>query len=77
MRQSFENWRKDNGRNSFPPPFEITSPTVEEDVLSIAQLVCERKCMDMDDLIDDPNAFKQLVSDDEWKVLNSNALKNY
>jgi len=31
----------------------------------------------MDDLIDDPNAFKELVSDDEWKILNSNALKKW
>ena len=36
MRQSYENWKKENGKNSFPPPFEITSPTVEEDVLVIA-----------------------------------------
>lgn len=36
MRASYEMWKRENGRNSFPPPFELTSPTVEEDVLSIA-----------------------------------------
>ena len=33
--------------------------------------ICEKKTRDLDDLIDDPNAFQELVRDQEWTILNS------
>lgn len=33
-----------------------------------------RRVKDLDDLIDDPNAFEKLVSDAEWKLLGADEL---
>lgn len=33
--------------------------------------VCKHRTRDLDDLIDDPNAFDCLINDQEWAVLSS------
>jgi len=33
--------------------------------------VCERRLKDLDELIDDPKAFENLVSAEEWKILGA------
>jgi hypothetical protein len=43
--------------------------TVPEKILKVALKVCEKRLLDLDDIIDDPNTFASLVTDDEWKVL--------
>ena len=35
---------------------------------------CEKRLKDLDDLIDDPNAFSSLVTDEEWKILGADEL---
>ena len=40
----------------------------------MALRVCEKRLRDLDDLIDDPSAFSELVTDDEWKVLGADEL---
>jgi hypothetical protein len=48
--------------------------TVPPHVLKVALKVCEKRLRDLDDLIDDPTAFSELVTDDEWKVLGADEL---
>lgn len=48
--------------------------TVPEKTLKVALKVCEKRLKDLDDLIDDPNAFSSLVTDEEWKVLGADEL---
>jgi hypothetical protein len=36
--------------------------------------VCEKRLRDLDDLIDDPSAFTELVTDEEWRVLGADEL---
>lgn len=36
--------------------------------------VSARRVKDLDDLIDDPDAFGQLVNDYEWKILGADEL---
>lgn len=43
-------------------------------MLSVALRVCEKRLRDLDDLIDDPSAFTELVTDEEWKVLGADEL---
>ena len=43
--------------------------SVNEKVLKVAMRVCDKRLMELDDLIDDPNAFSSLVTDDEWRIL--------
>lgn len=40
----------------------------------MALRVCEKRLRDLDDLIDDPTAFAELVTDEEWKVLGADEL---
>jgi hypothetical protein len=47
---------------------EITTK-VKEKVIKTAIRVCERRLKDLDEMIDDPKAFEDLVSADEWKIL--------
>ena len=42
--------------------------------MKVAMRVCEKRLKDLDDLIDDPNAFTSLVTDEEWKVLGADEL---
>ncbi len=46
------------------------SETVNDKLLKVSLRVCERRLKDLDDLIDDPNAFTSLVSEEEWKILS-------
>jgi hypothetical protein len=48
--------------------------SVPDKVLKVALKVCEKRLRDLDDLIDDPNAFTSLVTDEEWKVLGADEL---
>jgi len=48
--------------------------TVPDRVLKIAMKVCDRKLMELDDLIDDPNSFEDLVTEDEWRILAADEL---
>jgi tubulin monoglycylase TTLL3/8 len=48
--------------------------TVEDKVLKVAIRVCEKRLRDLDEMIDDPTAFTELVTDDEWKVLGADEL---
>lgn len=50
------------------------STTVPDKVLKVAIRVCEKRLKDLDDLIDDPNAFTSLVTDEEWKILGADEL---
>jgi tubulin monoglycylase TTLL3/8 len=47
---------------------------VPDKVLKVAMKVCEKRLKELDDLIDDPNAFNSLVTDEEWKVLGADEL---
>ena len=49
---------------------EITS-RVPDRVYEVAMKVCKQRTRDLDDLIDDPNGFDCLVSDEEWAVLRA------
>ena len=51
---------------------EKTSVTAQ--VLKVAMKVVDKRLKDLDDIIDDPNAFSQLVTDEEWKVLGADEL---
>jgi DNA-directed RNA polymerase delta subunit len=48
--------------------------SIPANVLKVAMKVCEKKLRDLDDLIDDPTAFAELVTEDEWKVLGADEL---
>ena len=48
--------------------------SVTDRVLKVAMKVCEKRLKDLDDLIDDPSAFAELVTDEEWKVLGEDEL---
>jgi tubulin monoglycylase TTLL3/8 len=58
------------------PNGDIYSRSVEPDVLKVAQDVCMRCVRDLDDLIDDPEAFGQLVSEAEWQILSQDELNS-
>lgn len=36
--------------------------------------VCDKRLRELDEMIDDPTAFSELVTDDEWKVLGADEL---
>lgn len=44
---------------------------VKESTIKTAIKVCERRLKDLDDMIDDPKAFEDLVSEKEWKLLGA------
>ena len=50
--------------------------TVSSQVLKVALKVCDKRLKDLDDIIDDPNAFQSLVTDEEWRVLGADELNN-
>lgn len=47
---------------------------VDKKALKIAMKVCERRLMDLDDIIDLKNPPKSLVSDEEWKIIAKDEL---
>lgn len=50
------------------------SSSVSDKILKVALKVCEKRLKDLDDLIDDPNAFNALVTDEEWNILGADEL---
>lgn len=48
--------------------------SVAEKVLRVAMKVCEKRLRELDDLIDDPSAFVDQVTEDEWKILGEDEL---
>jgi len=60
-------------REAFESGGALTS-TVNKEVLRVALEVSQRRVRDLDDLIDDPTAFGQIVSDAEWKILGADEL---
>lgn len=48
--------------------------TVEDKVLKVAFKVCEKRLKELDEMIDDPTSFAELVTDDEWKVLGADEM---
>jgi hypothetical protein len=61
-------------REAFENGQPLVSATVGKELLKVAQDVTSRRVRDLDDLIDDPTAFGQLVSDTEWKILSADEL---
>lgn len=52
----------------------IKKTSVEDKVLKVALRVCEKRMRDLDEMIDDPTAFTDMVTDDEWKILGADEL---
>lgn len=48
--------------------------TVTDKILKVALKVSEKRLRDLDDLIDDPNAFSSLVTEEEWAILGADEL---
>jgi hypothetical protein len=48
--------------------------SVSDKVLKVALRVCEKRLRELDELIDDPNAFNSLVTEEEWAVLGADEL---
>ncbi|CAI2381666.1 unnamed protein product [Moneuplotes crassus] len=55
----------------------LKNEQVDPDMLDVAMTVCRRNLLELDDIIDKP--FKDLVSDEEWKVLRKGEkrIKNF
>lgn len=51
-----------------------SAPGVPANVLKVAIRVCEKRLRELDDLIDDPSAFQELVTDEEWRILGADEL---
>lgn len=47
----------------------IVSESINSKLLKVALKVCTKRTRELDELIDDPNGFDNLVSDAEWKIL--------
>jgi tubulin monoglycylase TTLL3/8 len=61
-------------REAFDNGEALESKSVSAQVLEAAISVTERRVKDLDDLIDDPSAFGDLVTDAEWKILGADEL---
>jgi hypothetical protein len=48
---------------------KIVSQSIDVKLLKVAIKVCSKRTRELDELIDDPNGFENLVSDAEWKIL--------
>jgi len=48
--------------------------SVDDKVLKVAIRVSEKRLRELDEMIDDPTAFSELVTDDEWKILGADEL---
>jgi transcriptional regulator of acetoin/glycerol metabolism len=47
---------------------------VDKEVLKCAFTVSQRRVRDLDDLIDDPDAFQQIVTDEDWRILGADEM---
>ena len=45
------------------------APSVNNKLLKVAIKVCSKRTRELDELIDDPSGFENLVSDAEWRIL--------
>ena len=61
-------------REAFDYDKPLISATVNKELLQVAINVSLRRVRDLDELIDDPTAFEQIVSDQEWKILGADEL---
>jgi len=61
-------------REAFESGSPLVSATVNKEILQLALEVSLRRVRDLDELIDDPTAFEQIVSDSEWKILGADEL---
>ena len=61
-------------REAFDNQQPLLSETVGKDLLKVAFDISQRRCRDLDELIDDPQAFGALVSEAEWKILSKDEL---
>ena len=52
----------------------LQSPSVGKRLLKVALRVCKNRTRSLDELIDDPNGFGQVVSDADWSVLSADEL---
>ena len=52
----------------------IVSESINSQLLKVALKVCKKRTRELDDLIDDPNGFENLVSDAEWRILAQNEM---
>lgn len=50
------------------------SSSVSDKIIKTALKVCEKRLRELDDLIDDPNAFTSLVTEEEWAILGADEL---
>ncbi len=48
--------------------------TLSDKIIKTALKVCEKRLRELDDLIDDPNAFTSLVTEEEWAILGADEL---
>jgi len=48
--------------------------SVDDKVLKVALRVCDKRLRELDEMIDDPTAFTELVTDEEWKILGADEL---
>ena len=53
----------------FADPTKCESTSVNTKLLKVAIKVCSKRTRELDELIDDPNGFENLVSDKEWAIL--------
>lgn len=53
---------------------KLKSKTVNSKLFKVAMRVCSQRTRELDDLIDDPNGFEALVSENDWKILGANEL---
>lgn len=55
-------------------PKKLVESSVDPEILETAQFVCDKRVRDLDEIIDDPNAFTQLVTDEEWLILGADEM---
>lgn len=52
----------------------LKSTSVSKKLFKTALRVCRQRTRDLNELIDDPNGFDALVSDNDWRILGANEL---
>jgi hypothetical protein len=61
-------------RENFESGGSTNANTVSDELIACALNVCQKRVRDLDDLIDDPEGFGCLVSDQEWDILGADEL---
>ena len=52
----------------------LKAASVSKKLFKTALRVCRQRTRDLNELIDDPNGFDALVSDNDWRILGANEL---